>query len=99
MRLYIHTLGDFDISIEGRSLMENSSRSYKLIRLFEYFITFKGRKLLPETIIENLWQDSESDNPKNVLRTQIFRLRQTMKRIIPESLDMSKYYYIVQFAM
>jgi len=94
MRLYIHTLGDFDISIEGRSLMENSSRSYKLIRLFEYFITFKGRKLLPETIIENLWQDSESDNPKNVLRTQIFRLRQTMKRIIPESLDMSKYYNI-----
>jgi len=94
MRLYIHTLGDFDISIEGRSLVENSSRSYKLIRLFEYFITFKGRKLLPETIIENLWQDSESDNPKNVLRTQIFRLRQTMKRIIPESLDMSKYYNI-----
>ncbi len=94
MRLYIHTLGDFDIKIEGQSLLKESSRSYKLIRLLEYFITFKGRKLLPETIIENLWQDNESNDPKNVLRTQIFRLRQTMKNMLPEHLDIAEYFNI-----
>lgn len=94
MRLNIHTLGDFDISFGEQSQLKESSRSYKLFKLFEYFITFRGRKLLPETIIENLWQDKESNDPKNVLRTQIFRLRQIMKKILPEDIDPAKYYEI-----
>jgi DNA-binding SARP family transcriptional activator len=94
MRLYIHTLGDFDISFKEQSLLKELSRSYKLFKLFEYFITFRGRKLLPETIIENLWQNNEYSDPKNVLRTQIFRLRQIYKKIIPEGIDESKYFTI-----
>lgn len=94
MRLSIHTLGDFDIYLGNQSQLKESSRSYKLFKLFEYFITFRGRKLLPETIIENLWQDKESNDPKNVLRTQIFRLRQIMKKILPDDVDVSKYYDI-----
>lgn len=94
MRLYIHTLGDFDISFGEQSQLKESSRSYKLFKLFEYFITFRGRKLLPETIIENLWQDKESSDPKNVLRTQIFRLRQIFKKILPRDIDASKYFNI-----
>ena len=94
MRLYIHTLGDFDISFGEQSQLKESSRSYKLFKLFEYFITFRGRKLLPETIIENLWQDKESNDPKNVLRTQIFRLRQILKKILPNDIDASKYFDI-----
>jgi len=94
MELYVHTLGDFDISFGGQSLLKESSRSYKLYKLFEYFITFRGRKLLPETIIENLWQSNESNDPKNVLRTQIFRLRQIFKKILPKDIDESKYFNI-----
>ncbi|MCQ1529368.1 MULTISPECIES: BTAD domain-containing putative transcriptional regulator [Lutispora] len=94
MELYVHTLGDFDISFGGQSLLKESSRSYKLYKLFEYFITFRGRKLLPETIIENLWQGNESNDPKNVLRTQIFRLRQIFKKILPKDIDESKYFNI-----
>lgn len=94
MKLYVHTLGDFDISLGGQSVLKESSRSYKLIRLLEYFITFRGRKLLPETIIENLWQEKESNDPKNVLRTQIFRLRQIMKNILPGDMDITKYFNI-----
>ena len=94
MRLYIHTLGDFDISFGNQSLLRDSSRSYKLFKLLEYFITFRGRKLLPETIIENLWQDKESSDPKNVLRTQIFRLRQIIKKILPKDIDVSKCFNI-----
>jgi len=94
MKLYIHTLGDFDISFGGQSVLKESSRSYKLIRLLEYFITFRGRKLLPETIIENLWQEKESNDPKNVLRTQIFRLRQIMKKSMSGDMDIAKYFNI-----
>jgi len=94
MRLHIHTLGDFDITYGENSLLKKSSRSYKLFKLFKYFITFRGRKLLPETIIESLWEDNESCDPKSVLRTQIFRLRQILNKIPINEVDKSRYFDI-----
>ena len=91
MELYISTLGEFDIKVDGQSILKDSSRMYKIYRLFEYFLTFRNKKLLPETIIDNLLSDSESDDPKNMLRTQIFRLRKTINSIIPKSEDASKF--------
>jgi DNA-binding SARP family transcriptional activator len=94
MELRIHTLGDFDVSFEEQSILGESNRSYKLIKLLEYFITFRGRKLLPETIIENLWSDNEYSDPKNVLRTQIFRLRQVLKKTAAKGIDISQCFNI-----
>jgi DNA-binding SARP family transcriptional activator len=91
MKLYISTFGGFDIKADNQSVLKRSSRTYKLYKLFEYFITFRNKKLLPETIIDNLWTDSESSDPKNVLRTQIFRLRQIIKTFYPQDLDESDY--------
>lgn len=83
MKLYITTLGEFDMCIDGQSVMQDASRSYKLFKLLQYFLTFKNKKLLPETIIDNLWQEQESSDPKNMIRGQIFRLRQILKSILP----------------
>jgi DNA-binding SARP family transcriptional activator len=91
MKLYISTLGEFDIKLDDQSILKDSSRMYKIYRLFEYFLTFRNKKLLPETIIDNLLSDSESDDPKNMLRTQIFRLRKTINSIIPKNEDVSKF--------
>jgi len=46
--------------------------------------------LRPEFIIDNLLSESESDDPKNILRTQIFRLRKVIKSFIGNE-DESKY--------
>lgn len=94
MELYIHTLGNFDILFKGESILKESSRSYKLYRLLQYFITHKGRKLLPEIIIDDLYQENESGDPKNVLRTQIFRLRRILKKLINEKIVESGYFNI-----
>lgn len=83
MKVYITTLGDFDILIDGKSIIQGASRSYKLFKLLEYFVTFKNKKIQPEVIIENLWQDQDSMDPKNMIRGQIFRLRQILKDILP----------------
>lgn len=91
MKLLINTLGVFDLKIEDKSLLKEASRSYRIFRLFQYFLTFRDKKLLPDTIIDNLWQDSESFDPKNMLRAQIFRLRQGIKNLLPEDIDESKY--------
>ncbi len=91
MKLCINTLGGFDLKMNGQSILKKSSRTYKLNKLFEYFLTFRNKKLLPETIIDNLFFDSESDDPKNMLRTQIFRLRKAIKLLLPEETKESGY--------
>ena len=91
MELYISTLGEFDIKVDGQSVLKDSTRMYKIYKLFEYFLTFRNKKLLPETIIDNLLSDSESDDPKNMLRTQIFRLRKIINTLIPGNEDAEKY--------
>ncbi|HAQ40116.1 MAG TPA: hypothetical protein DCM73_04295 [Clostridiales bacterium] len=91
MKLCINTLGGFDIKANGQSILKQSSRTYKLYKLFEYFLTFRNKKLLPETIIDNLLSDSDSDDPKNMLRTQIFRLRKSIKTLLPNDADESEY--------
>ena len=91
MKLYISTLGEFDIKADGQSILKDSSRMYKIQRLFEFFLTFRNKKLLAESIIDNLLSDSESDDPKNLLRTQIFRLRKIINSIMPEGEDPGKF--------
>lgn len=94
MKLFINTLGEFDIKADGNSIFSQSTRTYKLFRLFEYFLTFRNKKLLPDAIIDNLLSDSDSDDPKNTLRTQIFRLRKVLKSFLPDDADESKYFSI-----
>lgn len=91
MKLYINSLGNFEVTDGERSLLEESTRKYKLYRLVQYFLTFRDKKLLPETIIDHLFSDIESNDPKNVLRAQIFRLRKELKEVIPEDVQESDY--------
>lgn len=91
MKLYINTFGGFDIKFEGQTIIKESSRTYKLYKLFQYFLTFRGKRVLPETIIDNLWSDSESSDPKNMLRTQIFRLRKVIKEFLPPNFKEEDY--------
>ncbi|SCG81781.1 transcriptional activator domain-containing protein [Proteiniborus sp. DW1] len=92
--LYIKTFGYFDIRLDGKSLLEGVNRSYKIFRLFEYLLTFRGKKLLPESIVENLWQDNEYTDPRSALRLQIFRLKKMLDKILPDVADTTKYYRI-----
>lgn len=91
MKICINTLGEFDIMSNGQSILQQSSRTYKLFKLFVYFLTFRNKKLSPENIIDSLLSDNESGDPKNMLRTQIFRLRRVLKSLLPEGEDESKY--------
>jgi two-component SAPR family response regulator len=80
-RIEILTLGCFDIRMEQESLLESSFRSYKVLELLKFFITFRNKKHLPEAIMEALLPESNFKHPKNVIRTQIYRLRKILKNI------------------
>ena len=92
MKVNIKTFGCFDVIYDGQSLIKNRSRKYRLYKLLQYFITYRNRGLLPENIIDNLFIDSESSDPKSVLRMQIFRLRDIIKNIIPDDVDEKDYF-------
>ncbi len=71
----IYTLGDFDIRIDDKSILQSIGNQQRLKKLFKYFLTFNGKKLLPENIIEDICEEENFKEPLNMLRTQISRLR------------------------
>lgn len=79
--LEIKTFGDFDIRLDNKSILKTGKRATKALDLLKYFIANKDRRLSPEVIIEIQWGDSNSEDPKNVLRTQIFRLRKYLQEM------------------
>lgn len=52
--LYINILGSFLVKHGDRDLSEKTKRSSKLWELFKFFLTHRGKNLLPETILETL---------------------------------------------
>lgn len=42
----IETLGDFDIRIQDESILNSVGNQARLIKLFKYFLTFEGKKIL-----------------------------------------------------
>ena len=91
MKVYISSLGNFEVTDGEKSLIKESAREYKLYRLLQYFLTFRNKKILPETIIDHLFKDIDFNDPKNVLRAQIFRLRKELKSLIPENTQEDDY--------
>jgi two-component SAPR family response regulator len=81
MIIEVFTFGDFDIKINKKSVLAKSSRANKNLELLKYFIAYKNKKLVPDTIVEDLWSEDEVVDPKNALRTQIFRLKKNMKKM------------------
>lgn len=81
MAVKIITLGTFDILMGERSVLKRSKRGLKSLELLKFFIAHRHRKLLPENIIEDLWPDTDADDPKNALRIQIFRMRKDLQKM------------------
>ncbi|WP_409227694.1 AfsR/SARP family transcriptional regulator [Gudongella sp. SC589] len=88
----IYTLGNFDIKLGDISILHIVGKKHKLIKLFKYLLTFQGKKLLPERIIEDLWQD-EYIEPLKALRTQISRVR----KMFPEEVCGFAPFFSIEF--
>jgi two-component SAPR family response regulator len=77
--LNIKTLGVFELNYNDNTLLNYANRANKIMDLLKYFITNRGKKILPEMILEQLMPEDELTNPNNVLRSQIFRLRRFLE--------------------
>lgn len=97
----IFTLGNFDITIDDHSVINDIASHKRLNKLFKYLLINKNTKLLPQNIIEDLYIDQEFKNPLNMLRTQISRLRKQANVKGPDtepffSINFVNGYYVFQ---
>ena len=77
----VNMLGEFSISSEAGvcKVSDKSGRSKKVLTLLEYLITFRGREIPQNELIEVLWPDEDSEEPENTLKTLVHRARASLE--------------------
>lgn len=73
--LKINMLGEFTIKYGDNVISDQEGRSKKLWLLIEYLVTFRGREIPQNDLIELLWSDDKNGNPANTLKTLVHRAR------------------------
>lgn len=76
----IRTFGQFSVKRCGIVLSADSHKSQKMWDLFKYFITNRGKNIMPETIQETLWPDQDYEYSNKAFRTMIYRLRKELNK-------------------
>lgn len=89
--VYVNMLGQFSVSINGKSINDQANQSKKPWSLLEYLITYRKREISSNELIELIWGDEESSNPGGALKTLLFRSR---KLLVP--LDYPTHDLIIQ---
>ncbi len=84
--LQIYTLGGFQVKFGQRPLFAENQRLHKIGELFMYLIAHKEKQIPSETIVETLWPHQEYANPKNILKNQVYRLKQGLNDLqVPDA--------------
>ena len=74
----VRALGRFEIYVDDQLVSGQIGRSKKLKHLAEYLILNHHRAVPNDEIIEALWPNEESKNPRNALKILVHRLRTTL---------------------
>ena len=73
--LKVNMLGEFTIEYNGKVITDREGRSKKLWLFIEYLMTFRGREISQNDLIDLLWPDEKNGNPANTLKTLVHRAR------------------------
>lgn len=73
--LYINMLGEFTLQYGDNVVSDQEGRSKKLWLLIEYLVTFRGKEISQNDLIDLLWPEEYDGNPANTLKTLVHRAR------------------------
>lgn len=79
--IYVHMLGEFSITVEDKTISDQSNHSKKLWNLLSYLITYRNKELSQTELIDLLWGDEQSSNPNGALKTLMHRVRTLLKEL------------------
>lgn len=77
--IYVSMLGGFSITMNGKTIADQSNQAKKPWCLLEYLITFRDRDIPTEELIDLFWKDDASNNPGGALKTLMFRVRKLLE--------------------
>jgi DNA-binding SARP family transcriptional activator len=73
-------LSGFAIEMGKSRITDMTSRTHQLWHLIEYLITFRGKTVTQDELIDVLWPEGEIDNPANALKNLIYRVRSALQQ-------------------
>jgi DNA-binding SARP family transcriptional activator len=76
--IQITMLSGFAIEMGKSRITDMTSRTHQLWHLIEYLITFRGKTVTQDELIDVLWPEGEIDNPANALKNLIYRVRSAL---------------------
>lgn len=83
-QVHVQMLGEFSLRAGNAFLSDAGNRSKKVWCLLAYLICNRDRAIAQSKLISLLWGDeSDSDNPENVLRITLHRLRGQLDQLWP----------------
>jgi len=74
----VNMFGTFSFNKEETVLLEDEGKSRKVWNLLAYLLVQRGRKLAPTELPELLCSDDRSDDPLNVVKNLVYRLRKML---------------------
>ncbi|MGN0157836.1 MAG: BTAD domain-containing putative transcriptional regulator [Brotaphodocola sp.] len=77
--MQVQMLGGFRMTINDISITDQANQSKKPWSILEYLITFRGREVSSNELIDLIWSDNQSNNPSGALKTLIFRTRKLLE--------------------
>jgi DNA-binding SARP family transcriptional activator len=77
--IQITMLSGFAVEMGENRITDMTSRTHQLWHLIEYLITFRGKTVTQEELIDVLWPEGEIDNPANALKNLIYRVRTALQ--------------------
>jgi len=79
-KLKIETFGEFALISDGRRITEQAKKSSKVWRLIQYLVVNRYKVISQDELLELFCDDDLQLNPGSVLRTLVYRARNTLKK-------------------
>lgn len=71
----INTLGEFRLAVDGKPLASEKTATHRPIQLLKALITFGGKDVSQEKLIDTLWPEGRGDSALASFNTTLYRLR------------------------
>jgi DNA-binding SARP family transcriptional activator len=83
-RVVVHTLGRFEIGVDGRPLATGRKQPKRTLSLLKALIALGGQRVCRSALIDALWPDIDGDMAQNALEVTLHRLRARLG--VPEAI-------------
>jgi DNA-binding SARP family transcriptional activator len=77
--IYVNMLGEFSVTMNGKSIVDQNNQAKKPWSLLEYLITYRERDIPVDELIDLFWWNETSNNPAGALKTLMFRVRKLLE--------------------